>query len=160
MANVEDRLDDLGIGILASPYVAQAVGGLAAKSPRLAPIARAAQGYEHAFHATPYGELAGLALVAPGVTKRLAPHLQKEAFYLGVKQAKQQLSVDGYTREEAAQLFPRAEGPQLEEAKDGLNAELEHRGITQGSDVLTRHIVQDHLKEDPRYYAKLLRAGL
>lgn len=87
--DVADRLDDLGIGILASPYIAKAVGNAASHVPRLAPVAAAANAYEHAFHATPYGEIAGLGLVAPGVVHPLAKKLtgpaEKTAFMHGMR---------------------------------------------------------------------------
>ena len=67
-----------------------------------------------------------------------------------------QLSEGGYTLEETKQLFPGQSEEQLEEEHRGLNAELEHAQLTQGSDVLTRAMVEDHLREDPEYYAKLL----
>lgn len=86
--HVADRLDDLGIGILASPYIAKAVGNLAGRIPALHGVQSAANAYEHAFHATPYGEIAGLGLVAPGVVKPLAEKItEKTAFQRGYARA-------------------------------------------------------------------------
>lgn len=156
--SVADRLDDLGIGILASPYIAKAVGGLAGRIPALKGVQGAANAYERAFHATPYGEIAGLGLVAPGVVKPLAEKLsptEKRAYLLGRKHAYEQMSVGGYTRQEARKLFgPRAN---LDEATAGLNDELEHRDITHGDDQKTKAIVDAHLREDPHYYEKIKR---
>lgn len=156
--NLADRLDDLGIGILASPYIAKAVGGLAGRIPALKGVQSAANAYEHAFHASPYGEIAGLSLVAPGVVKPLAKALtptEKTAYWLGRKHAMQQMSVGGYTREEARKLY----GPQadLDEVTEGLNDELEHRDLTKGNDQKTKSIVDAHLREDPHYYEKIKR---
>lgn len=67
-----DRLDDLGIGILAAPYAADVVANLASKHPRLHGLQARATGFSHKFHARPAAELAGLALVAPGVVNPLA----------------------------------------------------------------------------------------
>jgi len=79
-------LDDVGIGILAAPYAADVVANLAAHSPRLAPLASGAKAFSHAFHMSPSAELAGLALVAPGVVHPLAEKIdaltEKSAAYL------------------------------------------------------------------------------
>ncbi len=88
--HVADRLDDLGIGILASPYIAKAVGSLAGRIPALKGVQGAANAYEHAFHANPYAEIAGLGLVAPGVVKPLANAItptEKTAFQRGYTRA-------------------------------------------------------------------------
>lgn len=86
MSTTEDRLDDIGIGILAAPYAADVVANLAGHVPRLAPVASAAKGFSHAFHMRPAAELAGLALVAPGVVHPLAAKIDamtdKTAAYL------------------------------------------------------------------------------
>lgn len=79
-----DRLDDLGIGILASPYIADlaAAGGkkLMLRGGRLgalgAELHGAAEGVGHVLH-SPAVELGGLALVAPGVTHTLARGIDK-----------------------------------------------------------------------------------
>lgn len=67
-----DRLDDLGIGILAAPYAADVVANVAGRYPRLHGLRGGAQRFSKAFHARPAAELAGLALVAPGVVNPLA----------------------------------------------------------------------------------------
>ena len=156
--SLSDRLDDVGIGILASPYIAKAVGNAASHYPKLAPVGAAARAYEAGFHSTPYGEILGLGLVAPGVTHNLAKALspaEKTAYTLGKQAAYAQLSSGGYTRAEARKLF----GPDanLDEATDGLNEELEHRDITKGNDAKTKAIVKAHLREDPNYYEKIKR---
>lgn len=79
-----DRLDDLGIGILASPYIADlaAAGGkkLMLRGGRMgalgAELHGAAEGIGHYLH-NPAVELGGLALVAPGVTHTLARGINK-----------------------------------------------------------------------------------
>lgn len=48
----------------------------------------------------------------------------------------------------------------LGEFKMGLQAELEHRDITHGDLEMTGTIALAHLKEDPKYYTKLKKAGL
>lgn len=72
-----DRLDDVGIALLASPYLAKALGHAAAKStnPFVSSIGRGAERYHTAFDAQPLAEVAGLALVAPGVTHTLADQI-------------------------------------------------------------------------------------
>ena len=42
----------------------------------------------------------------------------------------------------------------------GIGFELEHRNITHGDLEMTGTIALAHLKEDPKYYTKLKRAGL
>lgn len=161
-----DHVDDLGIAILASPYVAKAVANASAGTPALEPVHNASEGYAEKFDATPYGELAGLALVAPAISNRLAKGLEhglgylKQAAYLaGVKHAREQLSVGGYTRDEAKKLF-KGEHVNMSEATDGLNDELEHRDVTHGNDAMTKRIVEDHLRQHPDYYSRLQKAGL
>ncbi len=48
----------------------------------------------------------------------------------------------------------------MDEFRQGMKAEQEHQDITGGDRVMTAKIVLAHLKEDPRYYTKLKRAGL
>jgi hypothetical protein len=48
----------------------------------------------------------------------------------------------------------------MDEFRHGMKAEQEHQDITGGDRVMTAKIVLAHLKEDPRYYTKLKRAGL
>ncbi len=95
MSDTADRLDDVGIGILAAPYAADVIANLAGRSARLAPIARGASQFSHAFHMRPSAELAGLALVAPGVVHPLAEKIdamtERTAAYL-----------DGYVAAHAA----------------------------------------------------------
>lgn len=85
-----DRLDDLGIGILASPYIGKAIGNLTHES-RYAPlraIGALGSGYYDAFQKAPMAEVAGLALVAPGIVNPLANKVddllaEKSAAYRG-----------------------------------------------------------------------------
>lgn len=98
-SSTADRIDDAGLFLLASPYIAQAASSAAKKlHPSLAPIARAADKYQHAFHANPYGEIAGLAMVAPGVVNPLAKQVdkllpEKTAYDLGCACALQTLGL-------------------------------------------------------------------
>ncbi len=48
----------------------------------------------------------------------------------------------------------------MDEFRHGMKAEQEHQDITGGDRIMTAKIVLAHLKEDPRYYSKLKRAGL
>jgi hypothetical protein len=41
--------------------------------------------------------------------------------------------------------------------KKALNIELEHRNVTYGSPYKTAKIALAHLKEDPKYYKKLIK---
>jgi len=85
-----DRLDDLGIGILASPYIGKAVGNLMHES-RYAPlraIGAAGNKFYEGFQHMPMAEVAGLALVAPGIVNPLANKVdgllaEKSAAYRG-----------------------------------------------------------------------------
>lgn len=81
---ISDRLDDVGIATLASPYVA---GGLAKrlKHRRGLPglVGRGLEAYHDNFPAKNRKEIAGLALVAPGITHTLAKGIDK-----GVAKAK------------------------------------------------------------------------
>lgn len=169
-SDLADRLDDVGIGILASPYLAEAAAKPLMRSPRLAPLGALAHGYHEAFHRTPYGELAGLGLVAPSITHGLAKGIEKvlpdktasyleAAFVAGFRKTAEELSAGGYTEDEARQLY-HGRDVNIEEVTDGLNDELEHRDITHGKDALTKQIVDAHLKDDPHYYRKLQEAGL
>lgn len=75
---ISDRIDDVGIGVLASPYIAGAMSkGLAHRNGVLGAVGRAADAYKHKFEAAPLAEVGGLALVAPGITHRLAHGLDK-----------------------------------------------------------------------------------
>ncbi len=98
--HIADRLDDLGIGILASPYIAKAVGNLAGHALKIPALGAGGAGtalrgiqsgthaFENAFHANPYAEIAGLGLVAPGVVKPLAEKItEKTAFQRGYARA-------------------------------------------------------------------------
>lgn len=175
--DLADRLDDVGIGILASPYLAEAASKPLMRSPWTAPLGALAHGYHDAFGKTPYGEIAGLALVAPSITHGLAKGIQKvvpdkveapppkvaayreRAFVAGFRKVAEQLSAGGYTEDEARKLYRGRHVP-IDEVTDGLNDELEHRDITHGRDALTKKIVDAHLRDDPHYYAKLKDAGL
>lgn len=43
----------------------------------------------------------------------------------------------------------------LNEFKQGMNVELEHRNVTKGNLTLTGMITRSHLREMPDYYTKL-----
>jgi hypothetical protein len=82
VGRISDRLDDVGIGLLAAPYAASMAGhGLAkAKNPKLRAaghVLERALGTESKFGKSHGRELAGLALVAPGVTHTLAKGVDK-----------------------------------------------------------------------------------
>lgn len=95
MSDTADRLDDVGIGILAAPYAAGVLGNLTSHVPRLARVSHAAHAFHDAFPKFPSAELAGLALVAPGIVHPLAEKIDamsdKTAAYL-----------DGYVAAHAA----------------------------------------------------------
>jgi hypothetical protein len=81
---IADRLDDVGIGILAAPYAADVaskglmrVGGRNAKVRAAATALRSGLGSQSSFGHSPVRELGGLALVAPGVTHTLANKIDK-----------------------------------------------------------------------------------
>jgi hypothetical protein len=89
---IADRVDDVGIGMLASPYAAKAVGAgakaiggaLSHRGGRLGAAGRLAQrvgaGADKAYgklHDNTGLELGGLALVAPGVTHNVAKKIDK-----------------------------------------------------------------------------------
>lgn len=211
-SGVADRLDELGLGLIAAPVVGQILHkNFGASEGALGQLGRAAGNFHE--HYGPYSDLTGLALLTPtvmqGTAKKLAPEkppaplpetprestpdmspvlraetptkpapdmspvqrletpmapAPKLAFILGRRVAlakfalheHPQLSVGGYTEDEARQLY-HGHGNVSEET-DGLNEELEHRNITHGNDALTKKIVDAHLHEDPHYYAKLERA--
>lgn len=81
VARIADRVDDVGIGMLATPYAAEGVGKLLAhRSGRLGAIGRGAQAVGHALHEGPHKnkwELAGLGLVAPGVVHPIAKGIDR-----------------------------------------------------------------------------------
>jgi hypothetical protein len=76
---LENHIDNLGLALLASPYVAKMVSEGAKGVRSLKPIRAAADEYEERFEATPAAEVAGLALVSPTVTKRLSSLVTKAA---------------------------------------------------------------------------------
>jgi hypothetical protein len=47
-----------------------------------------------------------------------------------------------------------------QEIEIGMKEEMEHKDITNGDPILTRKIVDAHLREDPHYYSKLKQVGL
>lgn len=79
VSRIADRIDDVGIATLASPYIADAAAGglkrLMLRGGRLGAVAAEGHGIAealaHKLH-HPAVELGGLALVAPGVTHNLA----------------------------------------------------------------------------------------
>jgi inorganic pyrophosphatase len=77
-SRIADRIDDVGIATLASPYIA---GGLAKRlksRPGLAGVAgRGLQAYHDNFPSKNRKELMGLALVAPGITHNVAKGVDK-----------------------------------------------------------------------------------
>ncbi len=76
---ITDKIDDAGLALLASPYIAQVVGSAAGKVEALKPVADGAQKYREGFEEHPEAEIAGLALVSPTVTRRLAGLFAKGA---------------------------------------------------------------------------------
>lgn len=79
---IADRIDDVGIGLLAAPYVADAVGHSLekAKNPRLSAAGLALHkgfGIDSGFGKSHGREIAGLAMVAPGVTHTMAKGVDK-----------------------------------------------------------------------------------
>lgn len=83
-SRIADRVDDAGIGVLAAPYAADALSHLALHVGGTNPKVRAAAmalkhglGNQSAFGKSHVRELAGLALVAPGVTHRIAKGINK-----------------------------------------------------------------------------------
>lgn len=82
VSRISDRIDDAGIGLLAAPYAASAVGhGLAkSKNPKLRAAGAALErglGTESRFGKSHGRELAGLTMVAPGVTHTMAKGVDK-----------------------------------------------------------------------------------
>ncbi len=75
---IANRLDDLGIGILAAPYAAKGLASMRNRGGVLGVVGRGADLAHNAMHQyeTPM-ELAGLALVAPGITHGLASGIAK-----------------------------------------------------------------------------------
>lgn len=75
---IAERVDDVGIGMLAAPYAARGLATLKNRGGRLGAVGqvadRAAKVMHH--HEVPL-ELGGLALVAPGVTNRVAAGLDR-----------------------------------------------------------------------------------
>lgn len=85
---ISDRVDDVGIGILAAPYAARGIANTLEKRPgRLGAIGKAARGVaDHMHRHENKYELAGLSMVAPGVTHNVARGVEK-----GVDKAKKRL---------------------------------------------------------------------
>lgn len=94
MEGTERVVDDLGIGVLASPYIAKALANGLEES-RYAPLRAIGAGaarFDHAFHGTPLAELAGLAMLAPTSNHAIAAGIDKvtgktAAFDVGVAAA-------------------------------------------------------------------------
>lgn len=77
-SGISDRIDDVGIGILASPYIAEGLSKrLAGKPGRLGRVGAALHAYHENFPKKNRKEIAGLALVAPGLTHTLAKGVDK-----------------------------------------------------------------------------------
>jgi Inorganic Pyrophosphatase len=77
---IADRVDDVGIGMLAAPYAAKAVGGAMSHAPGrwgAAGSALKAWGKNEEGHGKLPLELAGLALVAPGITHGVARRIDR-----------------------------------------------------------------------------------
>lgn len=74
-----DRIDDAGLALLASPYVGEALHGATRHSGNkyLRALGEAGHNYHTAFSKRPLAEVAGLALVAPGVVHPLAKGVDK-----------------------------------------------------------------------------------
>lgn len=82
VGRIADRVDDVGIGVLAAPYAADFVGHRLAKmkNPRLAAAGHALSntlGNDSLFGKSHARELVGLGLVAPGITHRVAKGIDK-----------------------------------------------------------------------------------
>lgn len=79
-AHIADRIDDVGIATLAAPYAAKGLAATLAHRPgRLGMIGRAAGNVaEHMHNHENKYELAGLAMVAPGLTHRAASAVDKK----------------------------------------------------------------------------------
>lgn len=75
---LHDKLDDLGIGILAAPSVLEAAGKGLQRIPggRAEAAGTALYGLGEALHSNPYYNLPGYALVAPTITHGLAEKLE------------------------------------------------------------------------------------
>jgi hypothetical protein len=78
VGRIAERVDDVGIGMLAAPYAARGLATLKNRGGRIGAVGqvadRAAKAMHH--HEVPL-ELGGLALVAPGVTNRVAAGLDR-----------------------------------------------------------------------------------
>lgn len=74
-----DRIDDVGLALLASPYIGEALHGATQHSSNkyLRALGEAGHNYHTAFAKRPLAEVAGLALVAPGVVHPLAKGVDK-----------------------------------------------------------------------------------
>jgi hypothetical protein len=74
-----DRIDDAGLALLASPYIGKALHNATQHSTNkyLHAIGEAGGRYHAAFDKRPLAEVAGLALVAPGVGRPLAAGIDK-----------------------------------------------------------------------------------
>jgi len=74
---LHDKLDDLGIGILAAPSVMEGMGSLLQRVPRagVQGAGRALHGLGETLHSSPAYNLPGYALVAPSITHGLADAL-------------------------------------------------------------------------------------
>jgi hypothetical protein len=70
---IADRIDDVGIGVLASPYIAKGIAGQLQNRPgRLGMIGRGARAYAEHFDKKNRYEIAGLGMVAPGLVHSAA----------------------------------------------------------------------------------------
>jgi hypothetical protein len=79
LGRIADRVDDVGIGMLAAPYAASSVGSAMAKAPgRIGAAGKVLHGFaENKMRSSHALELGGLALVAPGITHRVAKGIDK-----------------------------------------------------------------------------------
>jgi hypothetical protein len=76
---ISDRIDDAGIGLLAAPYLAQAGGKVLAKfkNPKLQAAGAGLSNFGRHIEHSHGREIAGLAMVAPGVTHAVARGIDK-----------------------------------------------------------------------------------
>lgn len=76
---ISDRIDDAGIGLLAAPYLAQAGGKVLSKfkNPRLQAAGAGLSNFGKRIEHSHGREIAGLAMVAPGVTHAAAKGIDK-----------------------------------------------------------------------------------
>lgn len=77
-STIADRIDDVGIGILASPYLAEGIAKRTMNKRGITGmVGKSLHAYHEAFPKKNRKEVAGLALVAPGITHTIAKGVDK-----------------------------------------------------------------------------------